>query len=31
VDTFLGLPGVSDASKRKILWDNARSLYGVRS
>jgi len=31
VDDFLALPGVSDASKQKILWDNAMSLYGMRS
>jgi predicted TIM-barrel fold metal-dependent hydrolase len=28
VDTFLGLPGLSDASRRKLLWDNPRRLYG---
>ena len=28
VETFLGLEGVSDASKRKILWDNCARLYG---
>lgn len=28
VDSFLALEGVSDASKRRILWDNARALYG---
>jgi predicted TIM-barrel fold metal-dependent hydrolase len=27
VETFLGLPGVSDESKHKILWDNALALY----
>ena len=31
VEEFLGLPGVSDASKQKILWDNAMSLYGMGS
>jgi predicted TIM-barrel fold metal-dependent hydrolase len=29
VDSFLALPGVSDASKRRILWDNALDLYGM--
>lgn len=29
VETFLGLPGVSDDSKRKILWDNPARLYGL--
>ncbi|MEO5838849.1 MAG: amidohydrolase family protein [Acidimicrobiales bacterium] len=27
-EEFLGLPGVSDESRRKILWDNALALYG---
>jgi predicted TIM-barrel fold metal-dependent hydrolase len=27
IDTFLALPGVSDESKRKILWDNCARLY----
>jgi predicted TIM-barrel fold metal-dependent hydrolase len=31
VEEFLGLPGVSEATKQKILWDNAMSLYGMRS
>jgi len=31
VESFLGLPGVSEATKHKILWDNALSLYGTRS
>lgn len=26
-DRFMALPGVSDASKRKILWDNCAELY----
>ena len=29
IDTFLGLEGVSEESKRKILWDNCARLYGV--
>ena len=29
VETFLGLEGVRDASKRKILWDNCARLYGI--
>jgi uncharacterized protein len=29
VESFLGLPGVSEATKQKILWDNAMSLYGT--
>jgi predicted TIM-barrel fold metal-dependent hydrolase len=28
LETFLALPGVSAASKRKILWDNCVRLYG---
>jgi predicted TIM-barrel fold metal-dependent hydrolase len=31
VEEFLGLPGVGDTAKQKILWDNAMALYGVRS
>jgi predicted TIM-barrel fold metal-dependent hydrolase len=31
VDSFLALPGVSDESKRRILWKNALSLYGLDS
>jgi predicted TIM-barrel fold metal-dependent hydrolase len=27
IDTFLALPGLSEASKRKILWDNCSRLY----
>ena len=30
VDTFLALDGVSDGSKRKILWHNCARLYGVK-
>ncbi|HSE92602.1 MAG TPA: amidohydrolase family protein [Methylomirabilota bacterium] len=29
IDTFLGLPGVSEESKRKILWDNCARLYNL--
>jgi uncharacterized protein len=29
VEEFLSLPGVSDDSKRKILFDNALALYGM--
>lgn len=29
MDTFLALPGLSDESRRKILWDNCARLYGV--
>jgi predicted TIM-barrel fold metal-dependent hydrolase len=29
VESFLKLDGVSDASKRRILWDNPRDLYGL--
>jgi uncharacterized protein len=28
IDSFLALDGVSRESKRKILWDNCRRLYG---
>ncbi len=28
IDTFLALPGLSDESRRKILWDNCARLYG---
>ena len=28
-DTFLDLPGISDDSKRKILWDNAARAFGL--
>jgi predicted TIM-barrel fold metal-dependent hydrolase len=27
INAFVGLPGVSEASKRKILWDNCARLY----
>jgi uncharacterized protein len=29
IHEFVGLAGVSDASKRKILWDNCARLYGL--
>ena len=29
MDTFLSLPGLSDDSRRKILWDNCARLYGL--
>ena len=29
METFLGIDGVSDASRRKILWDNCARLYDV--
>lgn len=29
VESFLKLDGVSDESKRRILWDNARNLYNL--
>jgi predicted TIM-barrel fold metal-dependent hydrolase len=29
VESFLALSGVSDDSKRRILWDNALALYGM--
>jgi uncharacterized protein len=29
VETFLGLEGVSETTKRKILWDNCARLYGL--
>jgi predicted TIM-barrel fold metal-dependent hydrolase len=29
IETFLQLDGVSEASKRKILWDNCARLYGI--
>jgi uncharacterized protein len=30
IETFLQLDGVSEASKRKILWDNCARLYGIQ-
>ena len=29
VNTFLGLEGLTDAAKRKIMWDNGAALYGI--
>ena len=29
IDRFLALPGLSDAARRKILWDNCARLYGI--
>jgi predicted TIM-barrel fold metal-dependent hydrolase len=29
VDTFLSLPGISEESRRKILWDNCARLYNI--
>ena len=29
IDEFVGLPGVSEKSKAKILWDNCARLYGL--
>jgi predicted TIM-barrel fold metal-dependent hydrolase len=29
IEAFVGLPGVSEASKRKILWDNCARLYAL--
>ena len=31
VETFLGLAGLSDRVKRKILWDNGAALYGLEA
>ena len=28
IDTFTALAGVSEESKRKIMWDNSIRLYG---
>jgi len=29
INTFLGIDGLSDQSRRKILWDNCARLYRV--
>ena len=29
MDTFLAIEGLSDASRRKVLWDNCARLYGL--
>lgn len=29
METFLGLPGVSQETKRKVLWDNCARLYAL--
>ena len=29
VDTLLGLPGLEDETKRKILWDNTARMYSL--
>jgi predicted TIM-barrel fold metal-dependent hydrolase len=31
IDTLLGLEGVDEAAKRKILWDNGAELFGLES
>jgi predicted TIM-barrel fold metal-dependent hydrolase len=31
IEAFVGLDGVSEESKRKILWDNCARLYGLAS
>jgi predicted TIM-barrel fold metal-dependent hydrolase len=28
-ETILGLPGLTDTNKRKILWDNSARIYGL--
>ena len=30
IDTFLSLPGISDETKRKALWDNCARLYAMK-
>jgi predicted TIM-barrel fold metal-dependent hydrolase len=29
IDSFMGLPGISDTSRQKILWDNCARLYNL--
>jgi predicted TIM-barrel fold metal-dependent hydrolase len=29
MDAFLALDGLSDATRRRILWDNCARLYGL--
>jgi predicted TIM-barrel fold metal-dependent hydrolase len=29
ITAFVGLPGVSDESKARILWDNCARLYSL--
>jgi predicted TIM-barrel fold metal-dependent hydrolase len=29
IDSFMAIGGLSEASRRKILWDNCARLYGV--
>jgi predicted TIM-barrel fold metal-dependent hydrolase len=31
VNTFLGLEGLTDTVKRKIMWDNGAALYGLEA
>ena len=31
INTFLGIEGLSDGSRRKILWDNCARLYKVKT
>jgi predicted TIM-barrel fold metal-dependent hydrolase len=31
IKNFVGLDGISDESKRKILWDNGARLFGLRA
>lgn len=29
ISTFKAMEGLSDVTKRKILWDNPKALYGL--
>lgn len=29
IDNFLGMPGINDETKRKVLWDNCARLYNL--